>query len=239
LPGDYVDEGKLLLFIREEVATRPPRRGRRLVAEKKRKAASKAKGQEKRRKKRDSEWIRPGEGGEDRGGGEGDEGDEDDGDDESSDLVLMYNTVRGYVSAVNELWKVQTSKGLYNAPMPVNVALNALKTSVVRREHHRRREEFVDRGESTIQDGYTVQQIPQIHEKAWSMALGGQRAVEQALRTKVDFLLGNSMLLRTSNRLPMELPDLFALDLPREGVNGSGWAFVTVMDQGKASHKAP
>src|ERR1700733_13176955 len=112
--------------------------------------------------------------------------------------------------------------------MPVNVALNALKTSVVRREHHRRREEFVDRGESTIQDGYTVQQIPQIHEKAWSMALGGQRAVEQALRTKVDFLLGNSMLLRTSNRLPMELPDLFALDLPREGVNGSGWAFVTV-----------
>ena len=71
------------------------------------------------------------------------------------------------------------------------------------------------------------------------MALGGQRAVEQALRTKVDFLLGNSMLLRTSNRLPMELLDLFALDLPREGVNGSGWAFVTVMDQGKASHKAP
>ena len=37
LPGDYVDEGKLLFFIKEEVASRPPRRGRRLDAEKKRK----------------------------------------------------------------------------------------------------------------------------------------------------------------------------------------------------------
>lgn len=240
MPGDYVDEGKLLLFIREEVATRPPRRGRRLVAEKKRKAASQAKGQEKRQKKQDYEWIALERRGKDDGsGGEGDEDDEDNGGEEGSNLVLMYNTVRGYVSAVNELWKVQTSSGLHNAPMPVNVALNALKTSVVRREHHRRREEFVDRGESTIQDGYTVQQIPQVHDKTWSMELGGQRAVEQAFRTKVDFLFGNSMLLRTSNRLPMELPDLFALDLPREGVNGSGWAFVTVMDQGKAAAHGP
>jgi hypothetical protein len=37
LPGDYVDEGKLLLFIKEEVASRPPRRGARLEAEKRRK----------------------------------------------------------------------------------------------------------------------------------------------------------------------------------------------------------
>jgi len=33
----------------------------------------------------------------------------------------------------------------------------------------------------------------------------------------------------------MEIPDLFSVDLPREGVNGSGWAFVTVMDQGKCT----
>ena len=45
------------------------------------------------------------------------------------------------------------------------------------------------------------------------------------------------MLLRSSNRLPMELADLFSVDLPREGVNGSGWAFVTVMDQGE--HATP
>jgi hypothetical protein len=238
LPGDWVDEGKLLLFIREEVASRPPRRGRRLVAEKKRRAEDRVQGQEKRRKKRGKVWIgareEEGDGADDVDDGESD-GDSDGGDrgGERSSLFLMYNTVRGYVSAVNELWKVQTSQGLHNSPMPVNVALNALKTSVVRREHHRRREEFADRGESTIQDGYTVAQIPQVHDKVWSLEVGGERAVEQALRTKVDFLFGNSMLLRSSNRLPMELPDLFSVDLPREGVNGSGWAFVTVMDQGK------
>ena len=33
LPGDYVDEGKLLLFIKDEVASRAPRQGRRLKAE--------------------------------------------------------------------------------------------------------------------------------------------------------------------------------------------------------------
>lgn len=230
MPGDWVDEGKLLLFIREEVATRPPRRGRRLLAERKRKTEDKAQGLQKKRKTKNDEAIRTGE--RQPEGADDHDGESDNEKDETSDLVLMYNSVRGYVSAINELWKVQTSKGLHNAPMPVNVALNALKTSVVRREHHRRRQEFVDRGEATIQDGYTIAHIPQIHDKIWGLELGGDRAIEQALRTKVDFLFGNSMLLRTSNRLPMELPDLFSVDLPREGVNGSGWAMVTVMDHG-------
>lgn len=129
VPGDLVDEGKLLLFIREEVATRPPRRGRRLIAEKRRRAEVKAKRQKKRRKKRGAEWIAGDEEVEDENDGEAE-------DDDSSDLFLMYNTVRRYVSAINALWRIQTSKGLQNSPMPVMVALNALKTFVVRRENH-------------------------------------------------------------------------------------------------------
>jgi hypothetical protein len=39
LPGDYVDEGKLLLFIKDEVASRAPRKGRRLDAERQRQRA--------------------------------------------------------------------------------------------------------------------------------------------------------------------------------------------------------
>ena len=45
---------------------------------------------------------------------------------------------------------------------------------------------------------------------------------EQALRTQVDFLLGNSMLLRLSNQLPIELADLFLMPLPKEGTRGDG-----------------
>ena len=72
----------------------------------------------------------------------------------------------------------------------------------------------MDRGEATIQDRYTVVQISHVHDKIWSLELGGERAIEQALRTKVDFLSGNSMFLGSSNRLPMELPDPFAVDPP-------------------------
>ena len=39
--------------------------------------------------------------------------------------------------------------------------------------------------------------------------------------------------LTLSNRLPMELPDLFSMPLPNEGPNGTGWCLVTVMDQGE------
>ena len=38
LPGDLVDEGKLLLFMAEEVVDRAPRSGQRLALERKRRA---------------------------------------------------------------------------------------------------------------------------------------------------------------------------------------------------------
>jgi hypothetical protein len=228
LPGDWVDEGKLLLFIKEEVAARAPRTGARLTDERKRKAE--AQGQPSKPLKR-----RKGAGGAGAGADVGShlivEGEDDD---EQSDLVLMYNTVRGYVSAIKELWSYQTSQGLHNAPQPKRVALKALETSIVRGEHVRRREEFVDRGISTFRDGYLASQIPDLHRQVWSETLG-RGVAEQTMRTQLDFLLGNSMLMRLSNRLPLELADLFLMPLPKEGPRGDGWCLVAVMDQGKTN----
>ena len=76
--------------------SRPPRKGARLIDERKRKATAQGlsiKPPAKRRKG--------------AGGGAASERHlivEGEDDDEQSDLVLMYNTVRGYVSAVKELW---------------------------------------------------------------------------------------------------------------------------------------
>ena len=39
------------------------------------------------------------------------------------ELKLMYNSVRGYVSAINELWGHQVTNKLHNAPRPNNVAI--------------------------------------------------------------------------------------------------------------------
>ncbi|KAH9205792.1 hypothetical protein DL95DRAFT_245681, partial [Leptodontidium sp. 2 PMI_412] len=100
LPGDYVDEGKLLLFIKDEVASRAPRKGQRLKAEQ---------AKRKRERERERERLGPGPGSRPakrRRGAlsprlegsasstEDDEGVEDD--EPASDLLLLYNSVRGY-----------------------------------------------------------------------------------------------------------------------------------------------
>ena len=58
----------------------------------------------------------------------------DDGDGDASDLVLQYNTVRSYISAINELWEHQTAQKLHCAPRPYRVAIKVrsalLKTQV-------------------------------------------------------------------------------------------------------------
>lgn len=58
------------------------------------------------------------------------------------------------------------------------------------------------------------------------------------LRTQVDFLFGNDMLLPPGNRLPMELTDCLDLDLPNEGLKVPRYAtkaLVVVIDCGKTN----
>jgi hypothetical protein len=95
-----------LLFVKEEIASRAPRTGARLVEKKKRKAI--ALGRPAKRRKgasglaaitTESHLIEKGENNK-----------------KQSDLVLMYNTIRGYVLVIKELWAHQTSCGLYNTP---------------------------------------------------------------------------------------------------------------------------
>lgn len=68
-----------------------------------------------------------------------------DDDDLQPPIILIYNTVRGYVSAIHGLLAHQVSRGLHQAPEPHRVAIKALEISVVRGEHERRRKEYTDR----------------------------------------------------------------------------------------------
>jgi hypothetical protein len=142
LPFDWVDEGKLLLFVKTQVAERAPRKGSRLAAERKRKLENEpegSKGQGKRRKQEAGTMAE---------GAEGALGAPNSGDDEpKSELQLMYNSVRSYVSAIMELWTHQVSAKLHSSPSPHNVAVKALKTSIVRGQHARRRAEFAQQKE--------------------------------------------------------------------------------------------
>ena len=81
-------------------------------------------------------------------------------DDVQPECVLNYNSVRGYVSAIHDLWAHQVASGFHNAPEPHRVAVKALETSIVRGEHDRRRHEYTDRGVGTMRDGYLQREIP-------------------------------------------------------------------------------
>lgn len=135
-------------------------------------------------------------------------------------------------SAIHELWSHQTSQGLHQGPEHHRTTIKALEASLVRSEHTCQRKEYTDHGVGNMRDGYLQRQIPGLPHQVWSLVFG-EKAIGQSFRTLVDFLFGNTMLLWLSDRLRMELPDLFLTLLPKKCVRGNGWCLACVMDQGK------
>jgi len=181
--------------VKTEVAERALRKGSRLAAERKRRLENEPEGSKRQGKRRRQEAGTV----EAQAQAHGAPGAPNSGDDElESELQLMYNSVRDYVSAIMELWTHQDSAKLHSLPSPHDVAVKALKTSIVRGQHARCRAEFDDHGPSTIRDRYTAKQIPNMTRAVWRDALG-PRTSEESLRTNLDFLFGHTMLLRRSN----------------------------------------
>lgn len=250
LPGDLVDEGKLFLFIKE-VTARAPKTGKRVARQKGGKRAAiedsssitvapapkRPKGQpcsslptSQVAQTTETDLLIEREGSLPPLVKDDDE--------EEGRITLMFNTVRQYVAAVQRLYEEQKSQNLNLARHPQGLSLKALKTGILQQTSIRKRSEYTDRGEATLKDNYRPGQIP-LHTKAvWQMVKKGE--VAKAFRTGVDFLFGNHMLLRSSNRLALELADCFSLELPNEGA-GSGpsvkptRALVVILDQGKTN----
>ena len=120
--------------------------------------------------------------------------------------------------AIQKLYDEQKSRGINPAARPQGVALKALKRSILATTWSRKRKEYADRGVGTLRDVYAPAQIPDHTKVEWSE----RTEVTCALRIEVDFLSGDHMLLRSSNRLPMELPDCFPLELANEGFKTPG-----------------
>lgn len=241
LPGYLVDEGKLVLFLDEEIASRAPKRGKRRKAETERLEAERK--LKKRRTKSPSsteaadvivvggspaEDIKPDM-----------DLDVDDLDLDmpvgTSALRLQYNTVRLYCTAIVNLYAQQKTRGENPAPHPNGLAKKALMRHILRKAASDSRKEWADRILNTIKDGYSPASIPKHTAAAWQFS-----DVNSGFRTNVDFLFGNHMLLRSSNRLSLELADCFCLDLPKEGIKSEAGgiptkAFVVLMNQGKTN----
>ncbi|KJZ68826.1 hypothetical protein HIM_11786 [Hirsutella minnesotensis 3608] len=77
------------------------------------------------------------------GGGSEYDGPDSDVESYESTLRLQYNTVRGYVSAIQKLYDEQKSRGVNPAARPQGVALKALKRSILATTWDRKRKECV------------------------------------------------------------------------------------------------
>jgi hypothetical protein len=137
-----------------QVAERAPCKGSRLAAERTRKFEE-AEGLHKRRRKiQKAGTIAEAE--EAQGELEAHESVDEE---SKSELLLIYNSARGYVLAIIELWTYQVSEKLHSSLSLHNIAGKALRTPIARGQYQCRRAWFEDCGISTIEDGHTANQI--------------------------------------------------------------------------------
>ncbi|KAM4065538.1 centromere DNA-binding protein complex CBF3 subunit [Hirsutella rhossiliensis] len=151
--------------MKEVVASRPPKKGKRVADERKRHLEAQEAKRAVKRRRAPSDTIVVGGGGSEY---------ESDSDLElyESTLKLQYNTVRGYVSAIQKLYDEQKSR-----------------ESILRPGHR-----------SGTEGAQTQHSCNDLEPEEEGIHGQGSWNSERC----VDFLLGNHMLLRSGNRLPME-----------------------------------
>ncbi|KAF2178632.1 hypothetical protein K469DRAFT_331606 [Zopfia rhizophila CBS 207.26] len=161
--ADTVTEDKLLLFLVEEVTSRP-------LKVKSRKAADDVLHEETR---------------------------------------LSWRSVRGYVTALTDLYRAQKAMGMNSHQSPREDNVREYLRSLQRRDAQLDREQFADKGRDTLLDGYTEDEFEGVCRELWAR---GGALPECHLRTLVDLLLGHYMLTRGSDRRSAEISNLFTFE---------------------------
>ena len=89
-----------------------------------------------------------------------------------------------YSAAIVDLWKEQVSMGLNHYPNPQTngKAWKEAYAALKRGQHRTKREQYIDRGRGTLQDGYTRDQFIACLEGLWQDGSDSRRHVEQHLR---------------------------------------------------------
>ncbi|RLN70244.1 hypothetical protein BBJ28_00004271, partial [Nothophytophthora sp. Chile5] len=130
---------------------------------------------------------------------------------ESGEIIpYTRNTVLTYVNAMAALYKTQD--GNPNGPprgQDVKKLLSELESSATKRK--RKRKQLEDRAIGTMQEGYDVKELALLNDTwlSWGTSLH--------LRTRLDFMMGHSMMSRSEIRRRVQLPDLFCVRWEREG----------------------
>ncbi len=152
--------------------------------------------------------------------------------------TLGFDSVDSYVSAIISLYNYQQSSGHATSSHSRGAKVKALLKDRTKKEHARRKAQYLDRGANTLLDGYEQRQMIDAVRSCWTHGLSQKRAtaqtVESAHRTTLDFLMGHMMLMRGENRRHLQLADLFPLNLKNEGPTPCT-AHVCILDNGKTN----
>lgn len=148
----------------------------------------------------------------------------------NSTKKIGYSTVRSYGAACIDLFRHQQNLRINSNPHPSNhAALKALFESSRSQENLLRRTNYTDRGEGTLQDGYTsIEELTLIANqyRSWNNGNG--------ITGLAMFLLSHNCLMRGESVRRIELADTFCLELSNEGYSNC-LALIVVMDQGKTN----
>jgi hypothetical protein len=141
---------------------------------------------------------------------------------------LSVEGLEGYVKPLVDLYSTQQSLNPISKPHPPGKALKELLRTYKRKRAMNKRVEYQDRGEGTVQDAYTMEELGRV--AAYFFRLGTRKG----LRDRMDLLLGHALMARGESTRKIQLPDLFAMDLKDEGPSECVAAMV-IMDQGKVN----
>ena len=160
---------------------------------------------------------------------------ESDEDEDQDPQTLKYNSIRGYKTALIDLWSYQVSRGQHSRPHPNGNALRSIMKDSSRNQHIKKKLAFEDRGRGTVADGYDELALRRIMEEFWKQSHSAKPPVLGGnLRGRLDYLFGHLLLARGESRRFAELPDLQLLMFDNEGPTPCP-ALLYIMNNGKTN----
>jgi hypothetical protein len=141
-------------------------------------------------------------------------------------VPLSTDGLEGYVKAIVDLYSTQRTLEGNSNPHPRGKAPSDLLSIHKRQRSKRKRQEYQDRGEGTIQDTYSVDELKRVASHFFFLRSA------RGLRDRVDLLMGHALMARGETMRKIQLPDLFSMELAHESPSQC-IATVVIMDQGK------
>jgi hypothetical protein len=80
---------------------------------------------------------------------------------------LSWRSVRGYVTAITDLYREQKAKGMNTHPSPREDNVRDYLKSLQRRDAQFDRVLFTDKGRDTLLDGYTEDEFTSVCRELW------------------------------------------------------------------------